>query len=644
MQTISHQKELTEYRITESQNRYIQHYQKRFEAILSNYMELFFQHIENGYVYHELDSMDFVQQSCLISMDGPYLWPPFQFEKTSGLREIKSGTFSEWIILAEREEFVRQNYYQAVQYYRNASNEAIQRHEKTEALNGLARSLKKQNRDKEARTIYFRILEQYGDITDNTENPYAYYAIHQIIMIIQQVPISDQRNDLFRILDLLLRGNITINANLTMILTEINKTIANFKDNSLQEKLGQIQRWMPFYKEKAQRLREELRRQPYRPDFYIQSIHFNQNKTPFLFIYRNVTDQIYGFEVNLNRLEQDLFSSKPDTDIPFLFHCSIINQDSMESTSQNPFTQIREISARIPNCYIVISLPDLDFLNQYIFRRRMLLGIMLILLTSGMVLGIVIVIRDIRRDKKMVRMRSDFISNVSHELKTPLTTIRMMTDTLRLDRIQSKIKRQEYFEIIIHEIQRLSRLIQNVLDFSRIEQDKKQYFFQKINLSKLVSNVIMTMEPAFKEDQFIVKRYIEPSIVVDGDEDALKQVVLNLISNAIKYSFDQKEIHIQLRQQNHSVCFEVSDKGSGIPESKQPFIFDQFYRAHDGDQRDSGGTGLGLTLVKHIIEAHKGEVTFESKPGQGTRFTICLPEFHESYERESNESEKNSDY
>jgi signal transduction histidine kinase len=216
------------------------------------------------------------------------------------------------------------------------------------------------------------------------------------------------------------------------------------------------------------------------------------------------------------------------------------------------------------------------------------------------------------------------VANVTHELKTPLTSIRMFAETMRMGRIKGKIDQEEYLSIIVNESERLTRLINTVLDFSKIEQGKKRYNLIKTNISKVVQSAIYAMEYSLKEAGFDLKSEIEQNIQTKADADAIEQAVLNLMSNAVKYSNSNKEIEVKLFSKDCSIFIQVADKGIGIPESEQKKIFEKFYRAHTGHEKDTGGAGLGLTVVQHIVDAHNGKIELESKVGEGSTFTIVL--------------------
>jgi signal transduction histidine kinase len=223
-------------------------------------------------------------------------------------------------------------------------------------------------------------------------------------------------------------------------------------------------------------------------------------------------------------------------------------------------------------------------------------------------------------------MRSQFVASVSHELKTPLTAIRMFAETLAMGRAEDAQTQREYLETVVNESERLSRLVDNVLDFSRIERGKKIYRMQPTALSGVVQAAARAMQYPLTQQGFTLAVSIEPELApVMADGDALEQAILNLLANAMKYSGAAREIELLLRRSSDGAVIEVVDRGIGIAASDQPLIFDKFYRVRSTHVDRIAGTGLGLTLAAHIIKAHGGRLNVASKLGEGSVFSICLP-------------------
>jgi len=233
---------------------------------------------------------------------------------------------------------------------------------------------------------------------------------------------------------------------------------------------------------------------------------------------------------------------------------------------------------------------------------------------------------DVRRELTLAEMRSQFVSSVSHELKTPLTAIRMFAETLRMGRLSDARIQSEYLDTIVAESERLTRLLNNVLDFSKIEAGQRVYLTEPTPLSEVIQAAASTMRYPLTRAGFQLHLNIEDSLPdIPADRDALEQAILNLLSNAMKYSGESREIVLRLRRKDQQAVIEVTDRGVGIPAVHMRRIFEKFYRAPTPENQRIPGTGLGLTLVEHIAKAHGGRVEVESKPGKGSTFAIHLP-------------------
>lgn len=242
------------------------------------------------------------------------------------------------------------------------------------------------------------------------------------------------------------------------------------------------------------------------------------------------------------------------------------------------------------------------------------------------VLAIALSLRAVVREAKLAELKSGFVSNVSHEMKTPLSLIRVFAETLELGRVTDPLKLHEYYRVIHNESRRLTQLIDNVLDFARMEAGRKKYRFANADLARLVSDVVKPYEDHIRSSGFRLSVNLEeslpPALV---DREAVSQAVLNLVDNALKYSTDRKHLSIRVWKCKGEVAIQVADQGIGIPESEQRRIFDKFYRVSTGLVHDTKGSGLGLTLTNRIVEAHGGRIEVDSRPGSGSRFTIFLP-------------------
>lgn len=267
----------------------------------------------------------------------------------------------------------------------------------------------------------------------------------------------------------------------------------------------------------------------------------------------------------------------------------------------------------------------IEDLSQTYFRRNLLL---LILMMSLLVVGILLILRVTAKEVELAAAKSAFVSNVSHELKTPLSLIRLFAETLETGRVKSPEKAQEYYRIISSETKRLTQLINNILDFAAIEAGRKEYKFESQNLTAVVKEVVDNYKYVLDNAGFEIRTdYDEKLPPVPLDRDAISQAVLNLLNNACKYSADEKFVEIKTeRRRGAQAAIVVTDHGIGISPNEQDKIFEKFYRSGgSADVHNAKGSGLGLSLVRHIAEAHHGRVTVSSVLRRGSTFTIVLP-------------------
>lgn len=261
-------------------------------------------------------------------------------------------------------------------------------------------------------------------------------------------------------------------------------------------------------------------------------------------------------------------------------------------------------------------------LAAYNFRNNMMWtgGAFVVLLGAvGLSVGAV------ARQMRLSQMKSDFVSNVSHELRTPLSSIRVFGEYMRLGRVERPEKIQEYGEYIEAESRRLTQLINNILDFSKIESAEKKYHFCDSDLASLVEQTVAAFEVPLRERGVRVSLEVRPVPAIRIDRDAIAQVLMNLLDNAVKYSGGNTRIDVTVDERPGEVRIAVRDYGIGIPPGEQKKIFDKFYRVGSTLVHDVKGSGLGLSIVQHVAAAHGGRVELVSQPGEGSTFTIVLP-------------------
>jgi signal transduction histidine kinase len=276
---------------------------------------------------------------------------------------------------------------------------------------------------------------------------------------------------------------------------------------------------------------------------------------------------------------------------------------------------------------------------EQLARRNFLINLSLwVVMTLLLITAVALMLRTASREMKLTQMKADFVSNVSHELRTPLASIRVLAELLNLGRVNQPDRVREYGAYIESEGRRLTQVINNILDFSRIESGRKLFQFESCDLKVVVDETLEAFTVHLKQNGFTLS-YEAPQIALPKvvlDPDAIALALTNLLDNAIKYSGDVKEINVSVAQSDGFVTVAITDRGVGIAADEQEKIFEKFYRVSTGLVHDVKGSGLGLSLVKHIVVAHRGKIIVRSKPGEGSAFTIQLPVGDQKSERQIN--------
>jgi signal transduction histidine kinase len=368
---------------------------------------------------------------------------------------------------------------------------------------------------------------------------------------------------------------------------------------------------------------------------------FLENKLTILLWYRSShdTNLIFGAKLALPYLKNGLApvvqqlepALRGDIAVALLDDTArpvAVSRTGFRGNWKHPFAAT-EIGEALPHWEMAVYLLDPAKLAQSARILELTLGLLIAVLLIAIGVGAWLIFSDLNRHLTLARQKTDFVSNVSHELKTPLTSIRMFSELLAENRVTAPEKRQSYLNIITAETARLTRLINNVLDFSRMERGEKKYNFARCDLVDLVNETVETYRPHLESNGFkIVSELPNSPIYLNGDRDALAQVVVNLLSNAEKYSNGQKEITVQvemLREPLPHAEVRVLDRGPGVPHGCEEKIFEQFYRAHDSLSSGIQGSGLGLTLARQIARAHAGDVIYRPRDGGGSAFTLRVP-------------------
>ncbi len=264
--------------------------------------------------------------------------------------------------------------------------------------------------------------------------------------------------------------------------------------------------------------------------------------------------------------------------------------------------------------------------QEVVKRRKRQNLISLGLLIVFLLFGLGLVFRNIRREVELAQNKADFVSNVSHEIRTPLALINMFAETLLMGRVRTEEKKMEYYGIITKEVSRLTNMVNRILSFSKMEANKREYSKQELSVNAVAEEVMNTYSYHLESNGFAYAyEPTEPLPPVSADREAIIEVVVNLIDNAMKYSLQTKKVEIHTGMEEGMACIKVKDHGMGIPKNQLNKLFEKFYRVPNGDVHETKGAGLGLTIVKQIMDAHEGKIKVESIEGKGSAFKLLFP-------------------
>jgi signal transduction histidine kinase len=305
------------------------------------------------------------------------------------------------------------------------------------------------------------------------------------------------------------------------------------------------------------------------------------------------------------------------------------NRELLSGTQNSSLDEIKTTTVfppYLPSWSLILTKEPAGMLTTFLKASSGIFIYIFLFIAVVLLLGLFFTLQIINRELVLSKMKSDFISTVSHEFKSPITSVRQMTEMLYDERIKSESRKKEYYAVMLEQTERLSHLIDNILDFSRIEEGRKEFRFEPTDMDELITHVRSVFQKSVAEEGFVVSLSIPerlPELVID--KDAIQQVIYNLLDNAYKYSGNSRKICLEAKKTGSSIKISVQDFGIGIQRDDRNKIFDRFYRGGKELTRSIKGSGIGLTIVKKIIESHHGTVSFESTPGKGSTFFVILP-------------------
>ncbi len=547
-------------------------------------------------------------------------------------------------------EFQDKNYPQALSYYRDVLKNTKPKSSKVHLLFTIARIQKKQQKFKDAVNTFRLIEDAYHDEKLEGGLPVGIAALMETSKL--YLSTGDTLNALKSTVELLTK---TSEYRFKLEVSHYNHLVSTCSDiidaskhcaenlchaqqekaNSILEKLkmcveNTLQQW-----EMLDAISSDFRgdggHSPNGESDYRVYTNHNQLATFYSVLPESEKGRwmiIYNLEELLTRVTQDLIPEMQEAEY-FKWKVLKEGREMLKQSSGELNGGIKTTSVfpnYLPSWSLVLVKEPTNLIASFLNASQGVFLYIFLFIVIGLSLGLIFTLQVINKELLLSKMKSDFISTVSHEFKSPLTSIRQMTEMLYNDRIKEEPRKKEYYTVMLEQTERLSHLIDNILDFSRIEEGKKAFRFQKSDIKELVTHVKSVYQRSIEDEGFTISLSVPekaPLLVID--RDAIQQVIYNLLDNAYKYSGESKEIRITVALSDNSIKIAIQDFGIGIGSDDRNKIFDRFYRGGKALSRSIKGSGIGLTIVKRIVEAHHGNVAFESTPGKGSIFYVTLP-------------------
>jgi len=577
--------------------------------------------------------------------------------RSGGSPRAVDASLSAGIRRAEALEFVDRKFLAAAALYRELNNLASDRNLKAEMLTSQARCLQKAGSYDEAIRVYARIETEYSDCLTPSRLPLGLLAGLQIAGCYERTGNFEGavKHALSQFRDLLRKPSALSEDQFKTYISLVGESI----DGMLSAERGR-QASEEFRKEyvnlktlQSDRLKEweavgilrkdvipEFERRLSQPEMYSpNSYRYSRNVEgrDLLVLAAWVPDRnmgitgIFGVQLNSDHLLKDILPEavgnvQMDESLQVLLSDLAGRAISDGRNTPTALPLVTEyFEDNFPPWRIDLYQTQAKGLEILDLRRNFYFWTILTLIIV-LAFGAFLIVRTIAHEMEILKIKSDFVSSVSHEFKTPLTSIKALMERLVDGKVRDSGKMEQYFSIIAQDTDKLTRLVNNLLDFSKIEEGKKEYDFSETDIVRITTEQVQ----GFKKEQVLTGPDIRLEIageipMLRADADALSRALANLLSNAVKFTPPGKAIRVALRSDGENIILEVEDEGIGIHPDETGKVFEKFYQGKNALDQSVKGTGLGLTLVKHIVEAHGGRILVESRLGRGSKFSMVFP-------------------
>jgi signal transduction histidine kinase len=632
---ISNYRELLEKKISEEErdlsNRFSSGFKNNLDSISSRFR--YYLEEKDLSVLQKLKIRDSIKEGgnyIEIDRNGSFLLPNFPDNEGLITNIESSKIYLERLHLAENNEFNVSDFEKANSYYLSALEVATSKTDSVHIYNSMARLYVKMDLQQKAFDAYQTILTEFRSTVNSSGFPYAYFSVIKLLQISNPSNFEELRTLLTSFLEELSDGTIPLNdsslelmdlieewreKNQNQLNNEIFKDLIDRNKNSLLIINNYKIQLKNILRQNNNEVEDSLTNDVLR----IKPILDSNGELMLFFEKQPISG---GLVLRLEPLFMDVLEKLQFDNLKFEYELNLVDKIETNYLANTNIISTSEFSPYFENNLVQIALKNENIIDENVLKKQLTYGIGLFIFLGTMVLGLYLLIQDVNREKRMNKLRADFVSNVTHELKTPLTSINMFAEAMNLSEETLDSKQKKYASIIVKESEKLKRMINNILEFSKKENDKLSYKLKRSNITGIVNSTLKEMDYFLEINKIEVNRNIEENIYAAVYDEGLKQALSNLISNGIKYSSENKKMNVQLFKKDGKIFIEVEDYGIGIPKDKLDLIFDKFYRVNLN--ATTSGTGLGLTVSRDIIEEQHGKLLVESTLGKGSKFTIIL--------------------